>query len=264
MSTQYNAIRAPYDELRKGYLSMIERENVREAIAPYIQGAKVLELACGSGFYTTYLVRWGASRVLAADISSVMLEEAQRAVDSAGFGPQVTLLEADCGKPKEYGGGPFQVVVGGWILNYAADINALTESFRNIAINLEDGGIFIGVTPPPTNDPVAFYAAENRVRPSPRGSGLLVSHSTGAVEDGVLVHRHADTPVGVVDFDTYHLRRDVYERAARAAGMRGKFEWNPTKVPDSFLENPTGGASREELETYGTVPHYGILVISKD
>lgn len=263
MSTQYNAIRAPYDEVRKGSISIIERENVRDAVSPYIKGAKVLELACGSGFYTTELVKWGASKVFAVDISSVMLEEARRVVDGAGIGQQVALLEADCGQPQAYAGGPFQLVVGGWILNYAANAEGLTETFRNIALNLEDGGVFVGVTPPPTNDPAAFYKTEIGARPGPRGSGLLVSHATGTLEDGVRVHRHADTPVGVVDFDTYHLRRDVYEKAAREAGLRGKFEWNPTRLPDGFLENPVGGASREELETYKTIPHYGILVVAK-
>lgn len=261
MSTQYNIIQAPYDEIRKTSIAIIERENVREAVAQSVKGARVLDLACGSGFYTAEFVKWGASSVVGVDISTAMLAEAQRTVTTAGLESKVRFLEADCGKPVKYSGGPFRIVFGAWLLNYAANAQGLTNFFRNIALNLEDRGRFVGVTPPPTQDPVSFYEAENRARP--HGSGLLSGHPTGTVEDGSSVHMHADTALGAVDFDFYHLRRNVYETAARDGGLKGKMEWHLTSVPEGFLENCEGGASKEEIESYKETPNFGLLVITR-
>ncbi|KAL9013639.1 MAG: hypothetical protein Q9173_001691 [Seirophora scorigena] len=79
MSTQYNAIQAPYDEWRKASITLIERDNVHTAVSPFIQNARVLDLACGSGFYTHHFVSWGAAVVVGVDISSAMLEQARQA-----------------------------------------------------------------------------------------------------------------------------------------------------------------------------------------
>lgn len=261
MSAQYDGIQAPYDEIRKTAIAIIERENVHEAVTPFINGARVLDLACGSGFYTREFVKWGASSVVGVDISAAMLAEAQRATDHAGLSTAATFLQADCGKPAAYQERPFQLVFGAWLLNYAAGTKELTELFRNISLNLEDGGYFVGVTPPPTQDPVAHYEAEIAARPD--GSGLLKLAPTGSVEDGWAIHCHADTDVGTVDFDCYHLRKDVYEAAARAGGLQGKVEWILTTVTAEFIQNPRGVASVEELQSYKTTPHYGLIIIAK-
>ncbi|KAK9778238.1 putative Methyltransferase domain-containing protein [Seiridium cardinale] len=261
MSTQYNSIQAPYDEIRKTSIALIEKQNVHDAVAPFIEGSRVLDLACGSGFYTKEFSKWGAGSVLGVDISAAMLTEAQRAVSNEASNSQVVFLEADCSKPVAYTGGPFQVVFGAWLLNYAPSAKELTELFRNISLNLEPGGHFVGVTPPPTQDPAAFYEAENHARP--HGSGFLMGHPTRLLEDGCAVHTQGETALGTVEFDNYHLRRDVYERAARDGGLQGTMEWNLTTVPNGFEEPIIEGESREEIESYKLVPNYGILVIAK-
>lgn len=137
--------------------------------------------------------------------------------------------------------------------------------FRNIAINLKDGGRFVSITPPPSSDPVNSLNAENTARPmSAGGSGFLVYNHIRDVQDGVYHNVHGDTPVGDLDFECYHLKKEVYEEAAREAGCLGKLEWGVTKVPERYLEGKgAGGASLKELETYQTVPNYGLLVITK-
>ncbi len=84
------------------------------------------------------------------------------------------------------------------------------------------------------------------------------------MEDGVYFHVHGDTEVGDVDFDCYHLRTDVYEAAAREAGLNGELNWGVTSVLERYLrgEGP-GGASMEELGSYQEVPNYGLLVVAK-
>ena len=81
---------------------------------------------------------------------------------------------ADCAKPTRYAGGPFDVVFGAWLLNYAPDRKGLVDMFRTVALNLRDGGRSVGVTVPPAEDPTASVTAEFEARPPPEGSGGLV------------------------------------------------------------------------------------------
>jgi ubiquinone/menaquinone biosynthesis C-methylase UbiE len=97
---QYDTIQGPYDYIRGASIALIERENVRETVETFIEKARILELACGSGFYTYSFLEWGASSVLGVDISSVMIDEARR------LGENVSFIQADCSIPKAYDGGP--------------------------------------------------------------------------------------------------------------------------------------------------------------
>ena len=265
MSTQYETIQASYDEIRKSSIALIERVNVQETLAPFIKNARVLDLACGSGFYSYHFPRWGASKVVGVDISPAMIEEA-RTVSSRvqSSGATIDYQLADCSKPLSYEGGPFDIVFGAWLLNYAPSGKDMVEMFRNVALNLRDGGRFVAVTTPPTQDPAAFVEAERKARPSESGgSGGLFCSVTKVLEDGIAVHVHADTRHGNVDFDCYHLRKEIYEASAREGGLRGKLTWSVTAVPDEFLKDRRDGASVEELESYKVTPHYGLLVLAK-
>jgi SAM-dependent methyltransferase len=255
---QYDTIQRPYDYIRGASIAFIERENVHGIVAPFIEKARVLELACGSGFYTYSFLEWGASSVLGVDISSVMIDEARRQ------GKDVSFIQADCSIPKAYDGGPFDLVFGAWLLNYAPDRAGLVNMFRNIAMNLKDGGRFVSVTVPPSSNPIDSLNAEANARPMPAGSGYLIYNHIKDVEDGIYFRVHGETPVGDLNFECYHLKKELYEEAAREGGLKGKLMWGVTDVPDRYLkgEGP-GGASLDELETYQTIPSYGVLVIMK-
>lgn len=269
MSAQYDTIQAPYDHTRKRTIALIEHENVQTTIAHFIKNARVLELACGTGCYTYDLLKWGASSVVGVDISPAMIEEARRqgsAVAGSASGAisgTVEFILADCAKPTAYAGGPFDLVFGAWLLNYAPDRAGLVDMFRNVALNLKDGGHFVSVTPPPTPDPTASINAILQARPPHKHLGDLHFQAIREVEDGAYIHAHADTEVGDVDFNCYYLRKDVYEAAAIEGGMKGELKWGVTSVPESFLRGKAPGASIEELEIYQAIPLYGLLVVAK-
>jgi SAM-dependent methyltransferase len=261
---QYDPIQAPYDHARTSSIALIEHDNVRTTIAPFITNARVLELACGSGFYTYSLLEWGASSVVGVDISPVMMDKARSVGEEIGAWERVSFIQADCTVPKAYEGGPFDLVFGAWLLNYAPDHKGLVAMFRNVAMNLKDGGKFVSITVPPSSNPIDSLNAEASARPEPEGSGLLMYKNIKDVEDGIFFGVHADTPVGKLYFECYHLRKEVYESAAREAGLKGKIEWGVTEVPERFLtENAPGGATLRELETYNSIPAHGVLVITK-
>ncbi|KAH8600082.1 S-adenosyl-L-methionine-dependent methyltransferase [Bisporella sp. PMI_857] len=255
---QYDTIQGPYDYIRTASIALIERENVRKKVAPFIKEARVLDLACGSGFYTYNFLEWGASSVLGVDISSVMIDEARRQ------GKEVSFIQADCSTPAAYDGGPFDLVFGAWLLNYAADRDGLVRMFRNIILNLKDGGHFVSITVPPSSNPIDSLSAEANARPMPAGSGYLIYEHLRDVEDGIYFGVRGETPVGDLYFECYHLKKELYEASAREAGFKGTLEWGVTEVPERYLNGEApGGASLDELETYKTIPNYGVLVITK-
>ena len=269
MSTQYDNIQAPYDYIRTKTIAFIEHENVHTTIAPYIKDARVLELACGSGFYTFDFLKWGASSVVGVDISHNMVEEARRKGEKSDVGKEratkdVKFVLGDGSQPKTYEGGNFDVVFAAWFLNYAPDRAGLVDMFRNICMNLRSGGHFISVTCPPTSNPSASIEAEFNARPPPEGSGALYYNKINDVKDGIYFHVHGKTPFGDVAFDCYHLKQEVYKEAAREAGLTGKLSWGVTSVPERYFNGEgLGGASIKELQTYSTVPNYGLLVVGK-
>ena len=267
MSTQYNNIQAPFDELKKTTASRIERVNIREIVLPLCHNARVLDLACGSGRFTQCFLDWGAEKVVGVDISSAMLQQARRLYGSES---KINYIEADCSEPVAYDGGPFDLVFASWLLNYAATKEEMVKMYQTIALNLKDGGRFIAVTVPPTDRPEEWIERESSIRPFPMGSGGLVFSINGKVKDGMFYHLHADTPVGDVDFDSYYLHKGVYEAAARDGGLHGELKWITCDVPEDFMENPSkygeednGGADTDEVETYKKVPHCAFLEIVK-
>ncbi|KAF7912808.1 uncharacterized protein EAF01_001829 [Botrytis porri] len=260
-SHQYDTIQRPYDYIRTSSIALIERSNVHSALTPYIHNARILELACGSGFYTHAFQTWGAQSVLGVDISTVMISSAPRLAN-------ISYMQGDCSIPTPYfrdEDEAFDIVFAAWLLNYAGDRRGLVDMFRNIAMNLKEGGRFVGVTVPPTSDPRGSVSAEASARPMSRGgSGYLVYEHIRDVEEGIYFRVRGDTPVGELEFECYHLRREVYEECAREAGLKGKLEWGVTEVPERWLRGEgEGGASLQELESYREIPNYGILVIEK-
>lgn len=282
MTSHYDTIQGPYDYCRLTSIAFIERENVQTIIAPLLEtgNANVLELACGSGFYTLPLLEWGANSVVAVDASAVMLEAARRRVEKSLVNNELwsrkscRFAQADCSIPTPHylndiqqtddTDRRFDLVFAAWLLNYAPDRSTLVDMFRNIAMNLKTGGHFVGVTLPPSQDPLSSMKAEATSRPPPVGSGLLNCSLIEHVEDGIFFHVEGNTPIGNVTFDNYHLKKEVIESSARAAGLNGKLVWHLTIVPERYLrgEGP-GGTSMEELKSYVTVPDYGILVAEK-
>ena len=126
--------------------------------------------------------------------------------------------------------GPFDIVTGTWLLNYAPNLEVMTAMFRTISSNLSDTGIFIGVTIPPPlgsaeeldrslREECAVYGETGHVlRTLPNDVGFEVHIALGM----------PDTPKEQwVSFDNYYLRNRVFEKAARDGGLTGGFEWQP-------------------------------------
>ncbi|KAL8787326.1 MAG: hypothetical protein Q9195_007821 [Heterodermia aff. obscurata] len=256
MSTQYDNIGVSFNEMRKLPLARLSDYNVQEAVSPFIKGAKVLDLACGTGLVTNDLAAWGASSVLGIDISSVMIKAAKTDATSE----KVQFEVGDCFQPRIFGGGNFDLVVGAWLLNYASNKQTMTDMYRTIAMNLKAGGSFVGVTPPPTEDPKSFIQKALQVRPV--GLGQVAVLPLEDVPNGLSTHLICMLPSGTVEFDAYHLEKAVYETSAKEGGLKGELTWQPARLPPDETQDGASNQS-EDLHGFIALPHFAILVISK-
>ncbi|KAG7009762.1 hypothetical protein G7Y79_00001g000340 [Physcia stellaris] len=258
MATQYDTIAASYNEMRKLPTAKLVDHNVKVAVSPFVKGAKVLDLACGTGLYTQALHSWGASQVFGVDLSSSMIDLARATVASESVQFEV----GDCSKPKIFGTGEYDLVLGAWLLNYAASKQEMTDMYRTIAMNLKDDGVFVGVAPHPSEDPEAHLQKILEVRPV--GLNEVAVLPGNEVPDGIRTHLVSILQSGKVEFDAYYLKKVVYEMSAREGGLKGEMAWRPIELPKVEMEAPTSGQTREYWHTHLSAPHFGVLVISKN
>ncbi|KAK5988384.1 hypothetical protein PT974_12536 [Cladobotryum mycophilum] len=228
-------------------------QNFELAVKPLLKpGMKVLEFACGTGSYSKRLLPWGAGNLTGVDISPVMVLS-----DWARF------LVGDGSKPvslapngsKAY----FDLAFGAWFLNYGQSKEHLSHMFANISLNLKPGGVFVGVVPPPSEslDRLAELCTQpplNRMWPKRMYTEKLASG------DGWRTHVFLDNKG--VDFKAWHLRKQVFEEAARLGGMLGKLKWRTEVLGPEHKANLA--MSDEEWEVRQKFPEIGIIIVRKE
>ncbi|KAL7940416.1 S-adenosyl-L-methionine-dependent methyltransferase [Trichoderma barbatum] len=263
--SQYDLIGASYDVVENLPYRVIEKYNVYTAIKPLLKpGISVLEFACGTGFYSSHLFSWGAGCVTGMDISSTMIESAVARLSSQVASGKARFIVGDGTIPASFAPdgshGHFDLAFGAWFLNYAPNKAKLIAMFTNISLNLKRGGVFVGVVPYPTNDlgkraesykkaPLRKYFPRNEYADeldSGDGWGLRVFLS----DDGV-------------DFMTWHMKKSVYEEAARLGGMKGRLEWREEILGGEYTGEQSG-LTTEEWRVRVANPHLGILLVWKD
>jgi len=145
MEDQYQAIGVKYTMVkRKPSVAFTEVAAVREMLGE-LDGERVLDLACGAGFYTRLIRQSGASFVLGVDLSQTMIGLAQ--AEEAAHPLGVDYRVADAESMSVFGA--FDVVTAVWLLHYAPTREALEAMCRNIGRNLSPGGNLIAILPNP-------------------------------------------------------------------------------------------------------------------
>lgn len=287
MASQYDEIGLAYESVKRFPAAVLERKTFQSVIQPLLSSRRdvgILDLACGTGYYTRLLAEWGGdsvSRILGIDLSPVMVEAARANMESslsppAGRdtpGKKITFQVGDCTQPLKLNpsdaGGPFSIVTGAWLLNYASSQAAMTEMWRNVAQNLadDDDGVFVGITPYPATDLDAFATtadADADATDQTKYGATVQYTSPTASGDGyatkVTVHTE---PVEVV-FENFHLRRDVYERSAREGGMMGQVVWIEPRLPSTDDESRAlYGVDLVWWDDYRARMHFGIMMVGK-
>jgi 2-polyprenyl-3-methyl-5-hydroxy-6-metoxy-1,4-benzoquinol methylase len=85
MSSEYDSIGDSYTQIKTiPIMQYLEPSAFHAAIQPYLIGhARVLDVACSTGFYSRLLLTWGASSVLGIDVSPAMIDAAHAHPDTA-------------------------------------------------------------------------------------------------------------------------------------------------------------------------------------
>lgn len=200
-----------------------------------IRGRSVLDLACGTGFYTRQIKRLGARDVLGVDISGEMVAAARRIEEDAPLGVRYAVGDAAALPAPER---PFDVATAVYLLNYADDAAAMERMCRGVHRSLAPGGEFLVLTQAPG---FRFDGP-----PTDKYGFRYVPVGEGATGPRVRITALLDPPV---EFVTNYPRREVYEQSLLAAGF-GEVTWVPLEVPDDgvramgepywadFLANP--------------------------
>ena len=122
---------APYDSFATSYDKIWHIPGIRPLLPLLtstlgsqgpLEGAAVLDLACGTGIGLRVARSLGAARLVGVDISTQMLEIAKTTTP-----PGTKLHAADCSKPLDGLGlvpGSFDVVMGMWVSKPASQVSA--------------------------------------------------------------------------------------------------------------------------------------------
>ncbi|MFM9442240.1 class I SAM-dependent methyltransferase [Streptomyces acidiscabies] len=200
-----------------------------------VRGKSVLDLACGTGFYSRQIKRLGAAEVLGADVSPAMVEAARAIEERAPLGVRYAVADVTrLPVPQR----PFDVASAVYLLNYAEDAAEMEVMCRSVRRSLAPGGRFFVLTQAPgyrfegpsmakygfTYEPVARSPIGPRVR--------IVAQLAPPVE-----------------FVTSYPRREVFEQSLGRAGF-ADVTWVPLHVSEEgvrergtefwadFLANP--------------------------
>ncbi|KAK5127959.1 hypothetical protein LTR85_005076 [Meristemomyces frigidus] len=153
----------------------------------------------------------------------------------------------DCSKPITAAGGPFDLVLAVWFLNYASCYDEMLQMWRNIYANLRPGGRLVALT---SN---GFCGLE---LPFDDRYGLSAT-SLGKTEDGGWKCRvTALTQPEEVSFENFHYPHEVYERAAAQAGMED-LRWRSHVVPVD------DGRPEGFWDVYNLRPHFSLVTATR-
>lgn len=218
MTAQYDAIADAYRRTKQSPLRQyVETPSFLRRLGD-LRGLRVLDLACGDGFYTRAIRRAGAAEVTGVDVSAGMIARAREAEAAEPLGIDYRCADAArLDLP-----GRFDVVAAAYLLHYAQSPDALAAMCRGIAERLVPGGRFVAINENPEQPPDAYagyaaYGFDKRFA-KPRGEGSLIEYT-------MLGGRE------LIRFEAHYYSRACYERALREAGF-ATVEWWPLEITE--------------------------------
>ncbi|WP_157099749.1 class I SAM-dependent methyltransferase [Microbispora sp. ATCC PTA-5024] len=240
MLEEYAQIAATYDRsFELPYRRDLEVYSVLEALGP-LEGLSVLDLACGTGFYSREIKRRGAARVVGVDLSPEMIATAQQIEKDNPLGIDYLVQDA----ADLNGTGDFDIATGVHLLHYATSAQHLAGICAGIATTLRPGGRFIGwqVTQTISPDP-RFYEPNNIFF---RGTEHL---NNG---DEYFVSIRADNYI-TPEIPLHYWNNTAYQDALTAAGFH-TITWH-----DAHIQPEHHAANLTFWEPMRTAPLFSIV-----
>ncbi len=237
MSTPYDSISEDYARSKLApWRGFVERATLFDLLgAP--AGLSILDLACGSGFYSRLLRAAGAERVVGVDLSEGMIALARRDEAAQPLGityhvAEVMELTLDA---------TFDVVFAAYLFNYAKTADELSAMCQAVVRHLKPGGRLVAVLNNPEQSPATWEAI--------RQYGYVKSAVLPLAEGTAITHTMFPPGGRTFAFDNYYLSLPTHHRAFHAAGLR-EVAWHLPRVSadgeaaygpgywDAFLADP--------------------------
>lgn len=216
---QYDALAGLYERVKYIPTGLCERATFLSAL-PDLDGRSVLDVGCGTGFYSRQFAELGATRVVGVDSSAEMVAHARAAEERSPRGIRYEQHDA-AGLPKL---GSFDLVTAVWLLGYAEGADALARIVGNLRANLAPGGTLAVLFPNPEID-------WDRLGDYRRYGYYVTTTAPSHGRQGVVVHVPGDPPF---EFESYFWPPGVVESALQEAGLTG-LRRHPTVVPDDAV-----------------------------
>jgi toxoflavin synthase len=215
---QYDHIGSKYDEYaRTATLKRAEYYTFFRMVGA-LGGKRVLDLACGSGFYTRLLKQHGAAEVIGIDIFPEMIRLAHQQEQAELLG--ITYQVGDAGTLPPLGPFdlPFDLVTAVYLLNDATSKEQMWGMFWSVYDNLVAGGRFVAYTINP-----AFTLS----KPNCTKYGITVLRQAPEEDRYVCDAECMTDPPTPVRY--FQWSQATYEWAIKEAGFRD-FSWRPSEV----------------------------------
>jgi ubiquinone/menaquinone biosynthesis C-methylase UbiE len=206
ISEQYQTVSSRYDSVKNLPYAFAERETLCSGL-PDLTGKSVLDVACGTGFYSRLFASMGAERVVGVDIESSMVACAREIESERPLG--ISYEVHDAARLPVLGS--FDVVAPVWAFVHAKDVPEYHEMVARCAANLAPGGTMVALCSNPDIDLEGMSAYPRyglSITPKERLGELQVIH----------ISMDVDPPVG---FDGFFWPAGVTERAMESAGLTG-------------------------------------------
>ena len=227
--TQYNSIAEQYISVKDlGHYRVLD--GTVSKFMGDMTGKRVLDLGCGNGHYCRMAVEHGATQVVGVDVSKEMIGLANTIEKESPLGIQYVT-----GAVETLGAiGEFDVVVSGFLLNYADTNDALEQMCQTAHANLAAGGRFFALVP-----------HGQRLNDQPDNAyekyGILKQMLSPLLPDGIgEIRMTIFSGSNRVTLDFYLHAPETYMRALEQAGFKD-VAWHDRIVsPDIKADYPPG------------------------
>ena len=108
-----------------------------QSVGRSLEGCRVLDVGCGSGFYTEYCLRSHVRQYVGLDIAQVSVEMLRRQY------PQLRFMIGDISDKRLLPGSNFDIVLAADVLFHIVDDEAFSLALANIAVWLNPGGLLV-------------------------------------------------------------------------------------------------------------------------
>lgn len=213
-----------------------------------LTGKRVLDLACGHGYYTRHLKSLNAAYVLGVDLSSSMIERARDFERQNPQGIEYQVANAsELSSPDQ----PFDLVTGFYLFDYAKTYEELLAMVRNVYNQLGDGKQFIGII---GNVVVGRNMFDQQKYGIVRETKIPLDEDP--IPDGteILVTLYNEQHEPISTFVNYHYSPTTYAQVFKEAGFQ-MLEW----VPYQYDSNASDRAFYDEL--INRAPSIGMIAI---